>query len=213
MILELEQTFSRRKALYRVLSEGDCVGTAEINFNDNPSLHGVCDFNGFEDSYRVQYVSALKLKSFLSGSGEKVDHPYEIMHSGERVGKIYDTLSDGPIFNRYSCTHFELDGIVRSMFTVGLGKEGVVYPIYAGQRQTALVEKDGIVRDNMDIYNITLSNDSEAVPAILLALFADLRFFSHRENIYYISVKKKYYKTTNKALQAKYDPSFAKRYS
>ncbi len=211
MLLELEQTLSRRAAAYRVLSGGVSVGSAVVN--GNASIHGACDFSGFGHAYSLRYVSAQQLKSLLSGRGEKTDHPYEIMSGGERVGKIYDTFSDDSFFNRYSYTHFELSGIERSMFTVGLGKEGVAYPIYAGQRQTALVEKDGIVRDNLDIYKITLIDRSEAVPALLLALFVDLRSFSHRESIDYVSVKKTYFKTTSKKVLAKYDPSFVKKYS
>ncbi len=172
-LLELEQTFSRRAAAYRVLSGGVTVGSAVITCNE--SIHGTCEYSGFGHAYSLQYVPALQLKSYLSSRGEKTDNPYQIMCGGERVGKIYDTLSDGSFFNRYNYTHFELNGIVRSMFTVGLGREGVAYPIYAGQRQTALVEKDGIVRDNLDIYKITMIDASEAVPALLLALFVDLR--------------------------------------
>ena len=64
--------------------------------------------------------------------------PYAISKDGKSYGKMYAADSSGNIFTRFGYVCLELpDNTLFSMYTIGLGKDGIVYPIYRGDKLVA----------------------------------------------------------------------------
>lgn len=206
MTAQLVQTVSNFAALYELRAEDRLLGTARIGNNIFSGGACECCFSGM--AYSLSYNPAQQVVSWFKPRTEKTGVPYQILRNGEKTGEICIKISEGNIFSRYDYFFLELDGRTYEMYPIGMGKEGMKYPIYEDETQVALIEKGTVVRNHLDIYQITVAQEGAILAAYFLCLYLDMREFANRGRIDSNAYEKSYCYTTKKALKEKYNPAF-----
>lgn len=209
MKFNIIQTISNLSAAYELRENDNTIGRASIanNFTCGGSIE--CTF--FTVRFTLSYAPHQQAESWSKPRQEKTDIPYQLFRNGELCGQIFLRTSTGGLLSRFTYFGMQLDECQYAMYPVGLGKEGIKYPIYTGEKQIALIEKAAVVHDNLDCYQVTALGEKEGSVAALFGLYLDARSFANRGEIVKSSIEKTYYLTTNKRLKAMYDPAFKLR--
>jgi len=209
MIFDVVQTFSGLSASYEARREEQPVGSAYLA--NNFLLGGSCDIAFLGEPYTLSYLPAQQVQSWFKPRVEKTGVPYQISKGGQAVGSICVRISEGNFLSRFDYYVMELSGREYAMYPVGLGKEGMKYPVYSGNTQIALLEKDTVVRDHLDIYHVSALDETAGLVSFLFGLYLDMREFANRGEVAYASYEKSVCYTAKKRLREKYDPGFKKR--
>lgn len=207
MICKLIQTFSGFKANYQFLINNHTVSYAQID--NNFTFGGTVSFNSFIDKsvYSLCYSPALSLGNVKRNTDEKKYVPYSIMQGENQIGLICRKYA-GRGLKKYEYFSVDINGNSFDVFEIGMGKEGIKYPVYSNNLQVALIEKDCEVRNNLDEYNICCADEFSALISYIVSLYIDMMFFAARGQQVSSSFSKTYSKTTNKELKSKYNPAF-----
>ena len=207
---ETTQTKSGFSASFQLILDGNQYGTAEIA--NNVTFGGSCRINlSNGSSYTLAYDTAERLSGIGKSAPNKNLIPYKIINSNnEKCGLISIKETGGFFLKRYSYCELTLNEITYTIYTVGLGKHGIKYPFYIGERQIAQVEKDVVVKDNLDTYKVYAVDEQAAFIAFLFSLHTDMVSASNRAQVVTSSVEKSYLITMNKELKQKYNPDFIK---
>lgn len=210
MVCEVKQIESALSAAYVVAEEQKPIGKAEFPVN---FLFGMpCDISYRDESYHLKYLAMASKEYRENNITLKNIVPYLIKHGEEVYGTLYGKRSDGFFLTRYGFDCLELStGTVYDMYEVGLGKAGIVYPIYRDGVQVAEIHKGCVVHNNLDEYTVYAVDQEAQRNAVLLCVYLDGRGFARRGEMTKNYTERVYYKTTNKQLCAKYDPTFRKR--
>lgn len=210
MLCQVKQTVSGMSASYEIISNAEQIGSAEM---PNNFLFGTpCDIFFRDTGFHLKYLHTLSREREKNKVTMRQHLPYAISKDGKSYGKMYAAVSDGNFFTRYGYVCLELpDGAVFSMYEIGLGKDGIVYPIYKGEKIVAEIDKGCVVHNNLDDYSIFAEDEEACMIAVLLCIYLDANSFANRGEIVKSGVSKMYFKTTNKRLNAKYDPAFKAR--
>lgn len=206
---EIIQTISNLSANYRIVEGKNDIGQAVLT--NNFVRGGTFRFELFGKKYSMGYEPKAQIESWFRKKTDKEDVPYFLYFCDEVCGKVAIRTSEGSIFSRYQYYGMEWKEHYYSMYEVGMGKDGIKYPIYDGDTQIALIEKDTTVYNNLDIYHVTATSEQNFTVASILGLYLDASSYAHRGEIVKQSVEKTYYLTTNKKLKAKYDPEFKEK--
>lgn len=103
------------------------------------------------------------------------------------------------------------DSSFYKMYPIGFGKEGAKNPIYCGEEQIALIEKDCEVVNDLHTYKLFCLTEQSSVIALLFAMYMySMTGYKVGEKVTK-SVEKRVSITTNKHLKAMYDPSFKEK--
>ena len=125
---------------------------------------------------------------------------------GNFCGAIYRKRTKG--FFGYYYFELHLNDKEYKFYEIGLGKQGIKIPVYVGEQQVALIEKDTHTANNLDSYNLSSVDGKTAQAASLFCVYYDfVRFGNHGE----VSVNSKqvtYIYTGNKKLKEKYNPDW-----
>lgn len=122
--------------------------------------------------------------------------------------------TDGPWFKQYSYYTANASDGCYTMYEIGLGKQGLRYPIFRDGIQVAVICKRGQDFDNLDTYEIIATSDRAVIMAVTLSMYLDADSFlrgghvfkhTHYEGSY---TTKTYYLTTNAGIMAHYNPDF-----
>lgn len=207
MLCELKQTVSALYAEFVLLAGGAPVGDAL--FPNNFLFGGPCVCHYYNTEYTLTYCPAPGHN--LSRSVQEREYvPYAIAQNGAACGQICAKQTGG-FLSRYGYVAMDLFGMQYEMFEVGLGSEGIVWPIYLNGRQVAQLGKPTTVHNNLDEYEICALDRQSELAAYLMSLYLDARSYARRGQITAASVQKTFLLTTNKKLKAKYDPTFRER--
>lgn len=137
--------------------------------------------------------------------------PCDILNaSGEKVGSVV-RIREGNFFSANYHIELRLRERVMQGYEIGLGRKGMKYPLYENGVPLSLVEKDPLVRDNLDEYRIYSLDAFGEAAALLFALFLD--FHRHRNAGEHVRGKKsfQYVYTRRREVLDKYDPAFRAR--
>lgn len=105
---------------------------------------------------------------------------YDVMDLYEEQEKLGYICGNAVYFSGSMTYTIEWAGRKFTMYDVGLGSQGIKLPIYEGERQVALVEKQGVVRDMLDSYEVYTIEDGLFPMIVLAALYYDRENFSDR---------------------------------
>lgn len=203
------QTKSKIAAQYQCLNENTVLYTAEIPVNFRGLKAQV--LRNSEVIYRINFDKIDSLKKMKKDRLLEKIIPYNIYDTNNSlVGSI--CLKRTKFFNGYMYYEFILNDIKYIMYEIGLGKEGIKVPIYIGDTQIALIEKDPVVYDNKDTYEIIAIDEKSLEVATLFNLYYDFIRFGNYGEIAYKSKKTYYLYTTKKELKNKYDSNFKMMY-
>lgn len=209
MIFDIRQTYSGFSASYEIVSGLDTLGRAEIDRN---FLHrGEFHFSFQNTSFSMAYHPLKKEFGFGKSVAEKRAAVYQISQNGVLCGDIGLADSTDSLLTRYQYYMLIYEGETYSMYRVGLGNEGIKFPIYCGDRQVAQIEKDNVVHDNLDVFHVYAMGDRASKVALMMGLYLDAYGYANRGEIVKKSVAVHYERTFNKKLIEKYDPTFTTR--
>lgn len=206
MIFDIVQTVSNFSASYEARRKNQVIGGACLS--NNLMLGGTCDCHFMGNNYALSYMPEQQIQSWFKPRQEKTGVPYLITQDSRAAGGICIKVSEGGFFSRFDYFFMELHGRVFSMYQVGLGKAGIMYPIYRGDSQIALLEKSTVTYHQLDVYHVSAFDTDEGLVAFLFGLYMDMQRFGNRGEAVHASVEKTYIYTTKKALKEKYDPRF-----
>lgn len=194
----LKQTASGFSAHYVVYKNDTVISNAHIN--NNFVFGGSVQFDSFLDGsiFDMCYKPFDKHISSVA---------YNVYHNNEVIGRL-SSVAEGKFLRAYEYFLFDFFGKTYRIYEVGLGDDGIKYPIYSDDKQIALIEKERVVYNNLDEYEIFAANDPDAFISYIAALYIDQRRYSHHGEKNTSAYEKYYLKTTNKELKAKYDPNF-----
>lgn len=137
--------------------------------------------------------------------------PFKIVgrESDQQIGyfSVYTCKTRNP-FLKYDYIHLYYLSEEYDIYYVGMGLQGHKFPIYKDGKQIGLIEKNCIIYDGMDEYQMYFLNKFDKHLISMIALYIDAMFFTNWGNYpltYYSNILKR---TTNKKLRTKYDPYF-----
>ena len=196
----LKQTVSGFQAAYSLINNGAVVSSAEIsnNFTFGGAVKATSPLDG--SLYHLLY------KPLMNPAPSAV--PYVIYDSNNQEVGRFSILGGGKGFKTYEYYKLEFLNNQYYIFEVGLGKDGIKYPIYCNDVQIALIEKDSVVYNNLDEYNIFAIDANAAFISYLSALYLDIVRYSNRGEVNKKGFQKYYVKTTLQELKNKYNPDF-----
>lgn len=208
MIALLSQTTSDSSASYALTRDGQTLCTAEAPFS----------MTAHEITLLRQQNVWLKIVPNLRDSFDKRGRggawqttPCDILDAGgAKVGTMVK-VREGTFFSAHYYTELQLGGRTLRIYEVGLGKEGMCYPIYEKDVLLAQVEKDPVVLDNLDAYSLCSLDEFGALAALLFALFLDFHSYRHAGERTRGKKEFRYVYTRRKEILAKYDPDFRAR--
>lgn len=209
MIFDIIQTVSNLSASYEARSGEQPIGSAHLA--NNFLLGGTCDCEFLGEPYSLSYLPIQQAASWLKPRQEKTGVPYQISRGSQKAGDICVKLSDGGLLSRFEFFFMNLCGRSYCLYQIGLGKEGMKYPIYEGESQIALIEKNTTVHNRLDMYCVSALDSNAGLVSFLFCLYLDMKEFSNRGEVSFASVEKTYRYTTKKRLKAKYDPNFKRQ--
>ena len=130
---------------------------------------------------------------------------------GQIVGRIARKSMTVP--RRHQCYEVIYQGMVYIVYSVGLGKAGIKYPVYCAchgeERQVALVEKPAVVVDMKDIFDYYAADGTALDPLFLFILYTDFLNFGNYGVAKVLSSKRvSCVWTFNSYEKSKYDASF-----
>lgn len=112
--------------------------------------------------------------------------------------------------SRYDHHKMTVTGLEYQLYPIGYGKGGYRNPVYQGNAQIALVEKDAVVYNDLHSYTITAADEQNIFISILFCCYMyTIGCYVPGEKVSQ-SVVKNFNKSTNKELLAKDDFSFPK---
>ena len=206
MECQVRQVRSDLSAEFVILQGERAVGGAVFPQNFLVGGSCQCRFRGWD--CELVYAPGPLGRNFGVPVEERTYMPYTILCGGEVWGGLCDRQVRTGLFSRYGYTALDLAGRSYQMYEVGLGKAGMVWPIWAGEGQAAQIFKAPRVENNLDVYQIRALDRESLRAAVVLCLYLDARSFARRGEIAIASVETQYVYTFNKALKARYDPGF-----
>lgn len=200
MKLELIQTNTELfSAEFSVQRKGETLGTFKLS-GMLGSREGVWSGALMNEHYSMERISKVNDK--------KAYRPYELSLESSSTGVVYQTEYNGGFFNKFSFNKLRLFGREYEEFSVSMGKEGKKSPVYFGNHQIALIEKDSVIYNELNHYHIFAIDEESAKIAVIFALYNyTLGPYNSGEKAVQ-SVRKTTVITTNKTLKAKYNPNF-----
>lgn len=204
MVSVLRQTKSRLNADYVVEHNGEITYTASVPFS-GPVGHIELYHRGAEYLHIDGHFAGAMRQQHDHGMWN--ERPFKITDIvGRDMGRIISRRS-GFFFARERYVDMTLLRANYKVYEVGLGKEGLKFPIFDGEQQVALIEKAPVITDNLDEYDIYAIDGAGELAAIVFGLWYDYNFCRNRE---YVTSKKeiKFQYTLNERIKAKYDPAF-----
>lgn len=208
MIALLRQIRSGSNASYVLERDGQTRCTAEVPFSI--AAPEITLFRREEPWLKITPNLGDSVKKMVrNGSWRTV--PCDITDAnGAQIGTLAK-IREGTFLSSNYYTELRIGGRVLQIYEVGLGKEGMRYPVYEDGVQLSQVEKEPVVLDNLDAYSLCSLDDFGELAALLFALFLD--FHSYRNAGERTRGKKsfQYVYTRRKEILSKYDPDFRSR--
>lgn len=203
MILQFIQTRTKLSAAYEVLEGDSRLYHAEI-----PLSIKELSLQLYKLDQMICYITVNhEFKNTFSWAKTKVLSSQNIYNRyNELVGVI--NLKRTKTFGGYPYYEVSLNQQLFQIYAVGCGKEGIKIPIYYGEEQIALIEKDPTVYNNQDRYQIMAVDEYAADIACLFNLYYDFIRFGHRGEFVSNTKYTNYEYTVNKELKSKYNPQF-----
>lgn len=205
MISFLRQIKSAGDAEYVLKRDGQVCCTAKAAFS--LTEHNIDIFYQDQYQFRITPDFSDSVRKIVR-NGKWRSAPCNIIdENGKYIGSVIK-MREGTFVSKNYYTEIKMYGRILIMYEVGLGKEGMKYPVYEGDVQLAQIEKDPMVFDNLDEYTICSLDDFGELAALMAALHLD--FFSYRNAGEHAHGKKsfQYVYTRRKEILAKYDPDF-----
>lgn len=194
--------------------------TADFEIVENQSVVGSLALQGKLGSldakitiqYRGSEISLTPGVRDFDILAKKPFRPYTIAFNGINKGVICQTKIKTGIFSKVEFHQIEMSGQIYEMYPIGFGNEGAKNPIYVGNDQRGLIEKDCEVINDLHIYKITCVDELSAIIGLLFASYMYVNAAFKPGVAVAKSVHKVISKTTNKTLLQKYDPSFKHKF-
>lgn len=209
MICKLKQTKSDFSSEYELYYNDKVIAVISTD-NNMLCVPDIMIRSGLSGCiYYLRYSNKMNFSNVVKSSDDKSYNPYLIYNEhNEQIGCMYLKNGGKRVFDKYEYLFLELNGNEYQMYPIGFGKEGYKYPLYDSTQQIALVEKDCVVINNLDEYDIFAKDDFSANIALIMAVYIDAQMFARRGEIVEKSVVKSYSKSFSKELKAKYNPEF-----
>lgn len=204
------QTKSKIAAQYECLNEDEVLYTAEIPLNFRGAKAQL-----FRNSEVLYTIKSDKINYSEEWRKEKLPKrrlPYNIYDANNNLVGSICRLKNTKFFNGYIYYELILNDTKYLMYEIGLGKEGIKLPIYRDDTQVALIEKDSVVYDNKDTYEIIAIDEMSLEVSALFNLYYDFVKHGNYGEINYKSKETYYLYTMNKELKNKYDSTFKMKY-
>jgi len=204
MKMRFVQTYAAFKASYAAIIGDSIVYTAELTRDFKLGVYA--DFlQGGQLKYRLCFDDNETLKNLLKFNPPAGLMPFNIWSpNNELLGHI--GLKRTKSFSGYEYYEYDFYGVRYLAYGVGMGKDGRKIPIYQNDRQIALIEKNPVVYDTKDEYDIYAIDGNFSEVAAIFNLYYDFVRFA-RFNVTKTK-KTEYLYTLNKELKSKYNPDF-----
>ena len=194
--------------------------TADFDITENQTVVGTANLQGKLGSLDGQIIikyrdDEINLTPGVRGfdiNAKNPFRPYTIAYNGIDKGAVCQAEIKTGLFSKIEYHHIEVDGQIYEMYPIGFGIEGAKNPIYVGNEQCGLIEKDCEVIDDLHNYEMTCIDESSAIIALLFAIYMYVNAAFKPGVAATKSVHRVISKSTNKTLLEKYDPSFKERY-
>lgn len=201
--------------IFDIVQQKKDLYAAEFSCIRQGAQIGIMSFKGhmatYEGNWKISFNSkALNMKpGYKLISKEKHFRPYSILLGDMEYGTIFQTYEKTGIFSQMDYHCMELGGKIYTAYPIGLGKQGNKAPVYRGEHQIALIERDNIIRNELYNFHVLVKEADDAMTAILFAAYMyTIGCYRPGEKVS-TSIHKNATISTNKVLKSKYDPTFA----
>ena len=210
MRAQLQQTHSGPGAVYRVMRGGEELYHAVTQ--PHPLQIRACISQNGQARFRLAGGDLLFRKQHpsLEKAGERRNYTCEIRNAqDEAVGSICHVLPKGLRDAPYD--RIELFGREWIVYQVGLGSQGLKFPVYEDGRQIALLEKQPVAFNNLDVYELYALEQEGILLAALFGVYYDWKAFAKTGEYNSRNASATVVLTLRKSVKNKYDPSFKER--
>lgn len=166
------------------------------------------DIDGYFQQHRFSLRFGLRDRHAIEG---KKVQPYTVFLDDRESGAVFETLCRQSLFKSYSFHRLVLNGVEYDRFPIGMGEEGGKHPIYHGNHQVALIEKDAVVYNALHQYHVYAEDERAGFCAVLFACYMHVMGAYRAGEKVQKSVVKRVTYTREPGLLEKYDPHFKAR--
>lgn len=144
--------------------------------------------------------------------GKMATQVVDLLSDGNRIGYVYPDLVEQKkiLFLSFGYDYFvfNFNGVDYNAFEVGLGEDKHFICVYNGEETVAIIKKHDEKINYCDKYTIYSIDDTLMLPMSVLAMYFDcIRYPDHGEIVDEFQGDDSFL-TTQKELNAKYDPTF-----
>ena len=189
-------------AEFEILENDKVVGKISLQ-GKLGSMEASLDGSFYDKSFKLDFVN-----KFLSGNDLKF-RPYYIIENDNIIGEIYQTCFKKSILSESYYTKCIYEQKDYTSYSIGLGEKSVT-TVYCNEVQISEIHKDGIVYNDLYIFELYADNREDAYITVLDAIYGYILGCYEPGIKVSKSVSKHYNKTTDKYLISKYDPEWIK---
>ncbi len=202
MIFLVEQVLTNFNMVWMATKDKQILCTA-ISKLQKGSFDVTLDYSNMA-KYRLRYDP--KEKSY--GNSLKDRLSFKLFKENELLGSIvFENKKIKGFLKSYGYRILRIENDIYNLYEVGFGKDGLFLCIYKNDELVAIAEKNLKVINYKDIYKVySLIDDLSGIVPLLLHY--DVTAYGDLMEISLHSTKKKFVKTPQEELRAKFDPTF-----
>lgn len=206
MFAQLVQTRSGMGAHYEVVQDGQVLCEARAGL-PAAAIHipltqgGRCVYALHGELWADPRVSRTQ-----DGAAQQRESLDILGPDGGRLGRVFYRWT--PDLGTHSWYQLELRGRTWDIYEVGLGRKGIKLPVYLGERQAALLEKDAKVKDNLDRYGLYALDEDAMLVSVLFGLYYDFKRWRSAGELDVKKTQTTFTFSLKRAVRGKYDPKF-----
>lgn len=208
MIAELIQTYSGLSAEATLYSQESVLG--HVHYPNNFTFGAPFYLTAGQSQYTFSPQSVEIGFTDRSPNDKPASHIREISFNQQKYASLLRVKQELGFINSFEYIQLATHMRYYDMYEVGLGKAGIVYPIYCNDKLVAEIWKNCKVLDNLDQYTLIALTPVDMLHAYMLAAYADSMSYANRGQLMKRGIDITVYKTTNKHLLNMYQPEFHK---
>ena len=209
MYLKVSQTSKKLySATFEIIDSNNNL-FANVNFNgDSNSKDAIIDIKFSNQEIRLSKEKLNLINNIQSAVTNNALRKYSVYKNYENYGSIAIN-NDENYENSYK--KLIMYGKEFCAYFIGLGPNGVVSPIYEGNKQIGEIQKKSTTTNGLHEYEIKIVDNYYIIPAIIHTLYLHLTNFYEPGSEIIQGVSTKFITTNDNFSKEKYNPNFWKQ--
>lgn len=201
--------------IFEIVQSKKELFAANFDITRNHNNIGWLHLQGQLGSMEALWNGKVEDESFIMKDGrlnwiayKNAFRPYVFRWNNGEIGAVYQTEYKESVFSKISFHRLITKQYSYELYLIGFGKEGTKCPVYLGNKQIALIEKDVLVYNDLHSYSVFSIDEKSSHIAVIFSCYMYINACYKPGVKITSSVQRVFNKTNSKLLKSKYDPEF-----